>query len=125
MRDAIGALAIGSAGAWLTAAILGLGGTQRVGLVSSALLSGLGGVAAAVCGVLLAVHGAGPTFTLGTDPVGGASFHLAPLAAPFILLLGVVAPRSRSTAPATTTRPRAPPSTSWSTTSRCWPRWRC
>ena len=43
------------------------------------------------CGVLLAVHGAGPTLTFGADPVGGASFHLAPLAAPFIALLGLVA----------------------------------
>ena len=43
------------------------------------------------CGVLLAVHGAGTTLRLGAGPVGGATFHIAPLAAPFILLLGLVA----------------------------------
>jgi hydrogenase-4 component B len=91
MSHAIGALAIAAAGAWVAAAALGLAGTRRIGLVSSALVSGLGGAAAIVCGVLLAVHGAGPTLTLGTDLVGSASFQLAPLAAPFIGLLGLVA----------------------------------
>jgi len=108
MSNAIGALAITAAGAWLAAAILGLRATHRAGLVTSAALSGLGGAAAAACGVLLAVHGAGPTLTLGADPVGGASFHLAPLAAPFIALLGLVAgaialysPRYHDPAPGT------------------------
>ena len=108
MSNAIGALAIAAAGAWLAAAILGLGASHRAGLVTSAALSGLGGAAAAACGVLLAVHGAGPTLTLGAGPVGGASFHLAPLAAPFIALLGLVAgaialysPRYHDPAPGT------------------------
>jgi hydrogenase-4 component B len=108
MSHAIGALAIAAAGAWLAAAILGLGATRRIGLVSSAALSGLGGAAALACGVLLAVHGAGPTLTFGAGPVGGASFHLAPLAAPFIALLGLVAgaialysPRYHDPAPGT------------------------
>ena len=91
MSHAIEALAIAAAGAWLAAAMVGLGATNRLGLVSSAAVSGLGGGAAAVCGVLLAVHGAGPSLILGAGPVGGASFHLAPLAAPFIVLLGLVA----------------------------------
>jgi len=91
MSHAIGILAIAAAGAWLAAAILGLAATRRAGLVASALLSGAGGAAALVCGVLLAVHGGGPTLTLGAGPVGGASFHLVPLAAPFIALLGLVA----------------------------------
>jgi hydrogenase-4 component B len=91
MSHAIGALAIAAAGAWLAAAILGLGATRRAGLLASAAVSGVGGAAALICGVLLAVHGAGPTLTLGAGPVGGASFHLAPLAAPFIALLGLVA----------------------------------
>ena len=54
------------------------------------------------------MHGAGPTLTLGAGPVGGASFHLAPLAAPFIALLGLVAvaialysPRYHDPAPGT------------------------
>ena len=91
MSHAIEALAIAAAGAWLAAAMVGLGATSRLGLVSSTAVSGLGGGAAAVCGVLLAVHGAGPSLILGAGPVGGASFHLAPLAAPFIVLLGLVA----------------------------------
>ncbi|HUA02607.1 MAG TPA: hypothetical protein VMB27_01815, partial [Solirubrobacteraceae bacterium] len=91
MTDAIGALAVAAAAAWLAAAICGLAATRRVGLAPAAALSGLGGGAALICGVLLAIHGAGPTLTLGAGPVGGANFHLAPLAAPFIALLGLVA----------------------------------
>ena len=120
MSHAIGALAIAAAGAWLAAAILGLGATRRVGLVACALLSGVGGGGAVVCGVLLAVHGAGPTLTLGAGPVGGASFHLAPLAAPFIALLGLVAGAIALYSPRYHEPARAPPPTSWSTTSRCW-----
>ena len=91
MTDAIGALAVTAAGAWLAAAIAALAATRRIGLLASCLLSGLGGAAACTGGVLLAVHGAGPTLSLGTGTVGGAHFHLAPLAAPFIALLGLVA----------------------------------
>lgn len=91
MTHAIGALAIGAGGAWLAAATIGLAAHRMAGLIGSAVLSGLGGGAAAVCGVLLAVHGVGPTLRLGAGPVGGATFHLAPLAAPFIALLGLVA----------------------------------
>jgi hydrogenase-4 component B len=91
MTDAMSALAVGAAAAWLAAAVVGLAATRRLGLVGSAALSGLGGGAAAVCGVLLAVHGAGPTLALGAGTVGGAKLHLAPLAAPFIALLGLVA----------------------------------
>jgi len=39
MSHAIGALAIAAAGAWLAAAILGLGATRRAGLVASASTS--------------------------------------------------------------------------------------
>ncbi len=91
MTHAIGALAVAAAAAWLAAALCGLAATRRLGLVVAAALSGLGGAAAATCGVLLAVHAAGPTLALGAGPVGGASFHLAPLAAPFIALLGLIA----------------------------------
>ena len=91
MTHAIGGLAIGAAAAWLAAALLGLAATRRAGQVVSGVFSGLGGGAAATCGVLLAVHAAGPTLILGSGTVGGASFHLAPLAAPFIALLGLVA----------------------------------
>ncbi len=46
------------------------------------------GCAARRAASLLAVHGAGTTLGLGTGPVGGATFHIEPLAAPFIVLLG-------------------------------------
>ena len=91
MTEAIGALAIAAAAAWLTAAAVGLGATRRVALVASAVVSGAGGLRGATCGVLLAVHGAGTTLGLGTGTVGGATFHIEPLAAPFIVLLGLVA----------------------------------
>jgi len=92
MTHAIGALALAAAAGWLAAAgVAGVGAVRRPGLRASALLSGAGGGAAAACGVLLAVHGAGTTVRLGAGPVGGASFEIAPLAAPFILLLGLVA----------------------------------
>lgn len=91
MTHAIGALTIAAAATWLAAALTGLAAVRMIGLRASALLSGIGGLAAATCGVLLAVHGAGTTLRLGGGPVGAASFHIEPLAAPFILLLGLVA----------------------------------
>jgi len=91
MTHALGALTIAAAGLWLGAAIIALGAGRKLMLVASAALSGAGGAAAATGGVLLAVHGAGTTLRLGTSLVGGTTFHVAPLAAPFILLLGVVA----------------------------------
>lgn len=91
MTHAIGGLMIAAASAWVAAALAGIGAVRMIGLRASALLSGLGGCAAATSGALLAVHGAGTTLRLGGGPVGAASFHIAPLAAPFILLLGIVA----------------------------------
>ena len=91
MTHAIGALAIAAAAAWLVAACVALGAVRPVALRSCALLSGAGGAAAMTCGVLLAVHGGGTTLRLGSGPVGAATFHIAPLAAPFILVLGLVA----------------------------------
>ena len=91
MIHAIAALMVAAAGAWLAAAAVGLGGIRRVGVRASAWLSGAGGVAAAVAGVLLAVHGSGTTLHLGGGVVGAADFRIAPLAAPFVTLLGAVA----------------------------------
>ncbi len=91
MTHAIGALAIGAAAAWLAAAFVGLGAVRKIWLCVCAVLSGAGGAAGATCGVLLAVHGAGTTVHMGSGPVGAATFHIQPLAAPFILLLGLVA----------------------------------
>jgi hydrogenase-4 component B len=91
MTHAIAVLSIVAAAAWLAAAGIGLGAERRVALAASAAVSGVGGIAAAACGVLLAVHGAGTTLRLGSGLVGGATFHLEPLASPFIFLLGLVA----------------------------------
>jgi hydrogenase-4 component B len=92
VTEAIGAFAIAAAACWLAAAgVAVLGAVWRPGLHAGAVLSGAGGAAAATCGVLLAIHGSGTTLRLGAGPVGGATFEIAPLAAPFILLLGLVA----------------------------------
>ncbi len=91
MRHAIGALTIVAAGAWLGAALVAIGAARALWLRAAAAVSGAGGAAACTAGVLLAVHGSGPTLRLGDGPVGGASFHIAPLASPFIVLLGLVA----------------------------------
>lgn len=91
MTHAIGALLIAAAACWLTAAIPSLATPRRGPLWVSGVISALGGLAALAAGVLLAVHGSGPTLRLGAVPVGAAQFRLAPLAAPFIALLGAVA----------------------------------
>lgn len=92
MSAAVGTLAIIAAGLWALAAVAGVGATRLAGLRASALVSGLGGLAATACGILLAVHGGGTTLDLGANRiVGGATFHFAPLAAPFIFLLGLIA----------------------------------
>jgi hydrogenase-4 component B len=91
VTHAIGALAIAAAGAWLAGALIALGAARPIALRGAAVLSGTGGAAATTCGALLALHGAGTTLQLGAGPVGGATFHIAPLAAPFIFLLGLVA----------------------------------
>ena len=91
MTHAIGGLTIAAAAAWLAAAALALSATRKAGVRTAAWVSGIGGVAAAVAGVLLAIHGSGTTLRLGAGPVGAASFRIAPLAAVFIALLGAVA----------------------------------
>ena len=91
MTHAIAGLAIAAAAGWLAAAVVALTATRSIGLRAAAALSSAGGIAAAVCGVLLAVHGAGTTLHLGSTTVGAATFRIAPLAAPFIVLLGAVA----------------------------------
>ncbi|HEX4115979.1 MAG TPA: proton-conducting transporter membrane subunit [Solirubrobacteraceae bacterium] len=99
MIHAIAALIIAAAAAWLAAALVGLGAVRRSGLRASAALALAGGACAATGGALLAIHGAGTTLRLGAGPVGGATFHIAPLAAPFILLIGLVAAANALYAP--------------------------
>ena len=91
MTHAIGGLTIAAAAAWLAAAVVAVGATRKTGLRTAAWVSGAGGLAAIVGGVLLAIHGSGTTLRLGAGPVGAASFRIAPLAAAFIVLLGAVA----------------------------------
>lgn len=99
MSRAIAALVIAAAAAWLAGAMVGLSATARAGLRAAAGCAGTGGVCATVAGGLLAVHGSGTTLRLGAGPVGAATFHIAPLAAPFILLIGLVATANALYAP--------------------------
>ena len=91
MSHAIAGLAIAAAAGWLAAAAVALFAGRPGGLRAASTVSGVAGIAAVVCGVLLAIHGAGPTLHLGSATVGAATFRIAPLAAPFIVLLGAVA----------------------------------
>jgi len=90
VTHAIGGLAVAAGAAWVVAALAALAAVRPIGLRTATVLSAAGGLAAMVCGVLLAVHGSGTTLHLGSGPVGGATFHIEPLAAPFIALLGLV-----------------------------------
>ena len=91
MKDLLTALTVAAAAGWLAAAALAPAARRGAGLRACAWLSGAAGLAAVGGGVLLAVHGSGATLRFGAGPVGGASFTIAPLAAPFIALLGAVA----------------------------------
>jgi hydrogenase-4 component B len=91
MTHAIAGLAIGAAAGWLAAAFVALTATRAAGMRIASVTSIAAGAAAAVGGVLLAVHGAGTTIHLGSSTVGAATFRIEPLAAPFILLLGMIA----------------------------------
>ena len=91
MSNTIGALIVAAAAGWVGAAALAFAASRSAGIRLCASVSGLGGLAAVVAGVLLAVHGGGTTILLGEGPVGAARFTVAPLAAPIIALLGAVA----------------------------------
>ena len=92
MTSAITALCVAAAGAWLgAAAAAALGAHRRPGMVAACAASGLGGGCAVAAGVELALHGHAARLELGSDLVGGASFQPQPLAAAFIVVLGLVA----------------------------------
>jgi hydrogenase-4 component B len=91
VTPAVTALALAAGALWLIAAAVGLGAARALPLRAAALLSGLGGGCAVACGALLAVHGRAAIVDLGSNLVGGGSLRLAPLAAAFIVLLGIVA----------------------------------
>lgn len=83
---------VSAAGLWLAAAALGVLSSRRAGLRAAGAASALGGLSAVGGGVLLAIHGvASGTRTVGSNLVGAAAFRLDPLAATFIVLLGLVA----------------------------------
>lgn len=99
MTHLTAALIIAAAGAWLAAAVTAAGAVRLVGIRLCAALACAGGVCATVGGALLAIHGAGTTLRLGAGPVGAATFHIAPLASPFILLIGLIAAATALYAP--------------------------
>jgi hydrogenase-4 component B len=89
---AIAQLCVAAAGLWVAAAVLGATTAhRRPGLIGAGALSALGGGCAVAAGALLAVHGRADHIDLGSNVVGAASFAPRPLAAAFILLLGLVA----------------------------------
>jgi len=77
---------------WLAAAGLAPLGRGRRGLVACAASSGLGGAAALAGGIVVMLHGAGASLTIGApNLVGAFTLQLSPLAAAFIALLGLLA----------------------------------
>jgi hydrogenase-4 component B len=92
MTETITALCVAAAAAWLAAgAVAAAAAHRRVGLIAACVSSALGGACALAAGVELALHGRASRIDLGSDLVGVASFHPEPLAAAFIVLLGLVA----------------------------------
>lgn len=92
MNVAISALCVAAAGAWVVAAaVAAVGAHRRAGLIADCAASGLGGACAIAAGVELALRGHAAHVRLGGDLVGAAAFHPQPLAAAFIVLLGLVA----------------------------------
>ena len=91
MSSTATALLVAAGVLWTAAGAVGLAGARRVGLIAAAVLSGCGGVAAAVGASIVAADGASNSLTLGGDPVGRFTVQAQPLASPFIILLGVIA----------------------------------
>ena len=87
-----GALLIAAAATWIAAAGVGLAGTGGVVVRSCGLLSSAGGALALVGGILLALGGHGTaSLAASGSVVGNLDLRAAPLAAAFIVLLGLVA----------------------------------
>ena len=92
MTVAITVLCLAAAGTWvLAAAIATIAAHRQAGLLAACAASATGGGCAVVAGVELALHGHASHVNLGSSIVGAASFHPQPLAAAFIVLLGLVA----------------------------------
>jgi hydrogenase-4 component B len=92
MSHAITVLVLATGGLWLLAAMTGLAAARReLWLRAAALASGLGGACAVTGGVLLAIHGHATNVSVGSNVVGTANLRVTPLAAAFIVLLGIIA----------------------------------
>lgn len=90
------ALTSAALAAWLIGAGVGLGSTRLMFLRLSSALSALGGAAAVACGAVVAAEGRPTTVVrvvagAGGDPVGTLGLRVTPLAAVFLVLLGLVA----------------------------------
>lgn len=92
MTIAISALCVAAAASWLVAAAVAAAAAhRRAGIAAACLCSGLGGDCAVAAGVELALHGHAAAIRLGGDLAGAATFDPQPLAAAFLVLLGLVA----------------------------------
>ncbi len=77
--------------AWLVSACLGLGASRKIFLWAAAVVSAGGGAACLVGGVILALRGRAVSTVLGAgDVVGRLDLRAAPLAAAFLVLLGLI-----------------------------------
>jgi hydrogenase-4 component B len=90
---AAGILLVAAGGLWIGAALLGaLLGPRPGGVGLGGRVSAAGGACALVGGVLVVVHGAGGTRSIGgSNVVGALVLRVEPLAVVFVALLGVVA----------------------------------
>jgi len=124
---AVGATALAAAGSlWLAAAMLGPLAARRVGLRAVAVVSALGGLAAGIGGVTVAVAGVRDQWTLGAgNLVGSLTLRLEPLAGVFLVLLGLVAVAIAWFGPRYHSPALAPPRTCAPCSSRCWRPWPC
>ena len=92
MTETITALCVAAAAAWLAAgAVAAAAAHRRAGLIAACVARRSAAAARSLAGVELALHGRAARIDLGSDLVGAASFHPEPLAAAFIVLLGLVA----------------------------------
>ncbi len=85
-------LLLGAASLWAAAVVLAAFASVRWGLAASALVSAVGGALAAAGGIVVAINGSGVAWVVGaSNIVGAVSLRLDPLAAVFVVLLGLVA----------------------------------
>ena len=92
MTEAAVILLLCAAALWLVSAGLAVLAGARAALIASAASSALGGAAALASGCVMALDGSSASRTIGAgNLVGAVTLRLSPLAAAFIVLLGLVA----------------------------------